>query len=173
MVLRLDDFKARLVKGGSRSNYFQVTINFPSIVRTAPNNTDVAYKAKAASMPGSTIGEIAIPFRGRKLYVAGDREYETWDVTFINDVDMTVRNALESWHEGISTAVDNIGATDPSSYYADMKVEHLDKAGNITKTYNMIDCWPTAISSIDLSWDNENSIEEFSATFRYHYFTTG
>ena len=172
MTLRLDDFKAQLRGGGSRSNLFQITINFPRIVRNAPSGASVAYMAKSGSMPGSTIGEIAVPFRGRKMYVAGDREYETWDVTFINDVDMVVRNALESWHEGISAAVANIGPTDPSQYYADMKVEHLDKAGRKTKTYNLVDAWPTAISAIDLSFDNENAIEEFSATFRYHYYTT-
>ena len=124
---------------------------------------------KATSMPASTIAPIAVPFRGRQLQIAGDRTFDPWSVTIINDTDFNVRNSFEQWMNGINQHKQNTGLTQPSSYMADMIVEQLDKDGTVEKTYNIRGTFPTNLGAIELSYDSENAIEEFEVELQIQY----
>ena len=166
-ILGVDDMKAKLVGGGARPNLFKVTMSFPSYVTA---NVELAsYMCKATSMPASTIAPIAVPFRGRTLQVAGDRTFDPWSVTIINDTDFNVRNSFEQWMNGINQHKQNTGLTQPSSYMADMIVEQLDKDGTVEKTYNIRGTFPTNLGAIELSYENENAIEEFEVELQIQY----
>ena len=91
----IDEFKAQLTGGGARANQFRVTMNTPGAIATGLDVRRTSFLVKAAALPGRTMGEIAIPFRGRNLYIVGDSEFETWETTIINDTDFMVRNAME------------------------------------------------------------------------------
>jgi hypothetical protein len=166
-ILGVDDFKAKLVGGGARSNLFKVTCNFPGYAGGNPEQA--AFLIKGASMPASTIAPITIPFRGRQLQIAGDRTFEPWTITIINDVNMDVRNSFERWMNGINQHNANTGLSNPTEYSADMLVEQLNKEGEVTKQYNLRGCWPTNISAIDVSYDSENQIEEFTVELQVQY----
>ena len=163
----ISDFKSKLVGGGARANLFQVTVNFPSLA--GGNNELASFLITAASLPASLIASITIPFRGRQLHVAGDRTFEPWNITVINDNSFSIRNAFERWMNAINSHAANTGLTDVSSYSSDMYVDQLDKAGNIIQTYVMRACFPTAISAIDLSAANENTIEQFTVELQVLY----
>jgi len=166
-ILGVDDMKAKLVGGGARPNLFKVTMAFPSYVTA---NVELAsYMVKATSMPASTIAPITVPFRGRQLQVAGDRTFDPWSVTIINDTDFNVRNSFEQWMNGINQHKQNTGLTQPSSYMADMIVEQLDKDGTVEKTYNIRGTFPTNLGAIELSYDSENAIEEFEVELQIQY----
>jgi len=166
-ILGVDDMKAKLVGGGARPNLFKVTMAFPSYVTA---NVELAsYMCKATSMPASTIAPIAVPFRGRNLQIAGDRTFDPWSVTIINDTDFNVRNSFEQWMNGINQHKLNTGLTQPSSYMADMIVEQLDKDGTVEKTYNIRGTFPTNLGAIELSYDQENAIEEFEVELQIQY----
>ena len=166
-ILGVDDMKAKLVGGGARPNLFKVTMAFPSYVTA---NVELAsYMCKATSMPASTIAPIAVPFRGRNLQIAGDRTFDPWSVTIINDTDFNVRNSFEQWMNGINQHKANTGLTQPSSYMADMIVEQLDKDGTVEKTYNIRGTFPTNLGAIELSYENENAIEEFEVELQIQY----
>ena len=91
--MSIDNFKANLTGGGARANQFRITFTTaPLAPITIPSSSQ--FLCKAAALPGQTITEIAVPFRGRNLYLAGDREFETWDSTFINDTNFDIRNAI-------------------------------------------------------------------------------
>ena len=166
-ILGVDDMKAKLVGGGARPNLFKVTMSFPSYVTA---NVELAsYMCKATSMPASTIAPIAVPFRGRQLQIAGDRTFDPWSVTIINDTDFNVRNSFEQWMNGINQHKQNTGLTQPSSYMADMIVEQLDKDGTVEKTYNIRGTFPTNLGAIELSYDSENAIEEFEVELQVQY----
>ena len=166
-ILGVDDMKAKLVGGGARPNLFKVTMSFPSYVTA---NVELAsYMCKATSMPASTIAPIAVPFRGRNLQIAGDRTFDPWSVTIINDTDFNVRNSFEQWMNGINQHKQNTGLTQPSSYMADMIVEQLDKDGTTEKTYNIRGTFPTNLGAIELSYDSENAIEEFEVELQIQY----
>ena len=166
-ILGVDDMKAKLVGGGARPNLFKVTMAFPSYVTA---NVELAsYMCKATSMPASTIAPIPVPFRGRTLQVAGDRTFDPWSVTIINDTDFNVRNSFEQWMNGINQHKQNTGLTQPSSYMADMIVEQLDKDGTTKKTYNIRGCFPTNLGAIELSYETGDTIEEFEVELQVQY----
>jgi len=166
-ILGVDDFKSKLTGGGARSNLFKATVNFPGYAGGDVELT--SFLIKAAQLPSSVIAPITIPFRGRQLQIAGDRTFEPWTITVINDVDMNVRNAFERWMNGINQHNNNTGLSNPTDYQADMIVEQLNKAGEVTKRYDFRGTFPTNVSSIELSYDTENTIEEFTVELQVQY----
>ena len=181
----ISQFKSALVGGGARPNLFEVELTpFPTAAANAdwdPNN--FRFMCKAAQLPASTIANIDVPFRGRIFKVAGDRSVDTWTVTVINDENFAVRNAFEEWMEGIAKLDNNLGATDPSAYMANATVYQLGRgstsssqdnggeSNSVLKEYVFEDIFPTEVSSIDLSYDSSDTIEEFTVTFQVQTFS--
>ena len=166
-ILGVDDFKSKLVGGGARANMFKVTCNFPGYAQGDVELT--SFLVKGAQMPASIISPIMVPFRGRQLQIAGDRTFEPWSITVINDVDFSVRGAFERWMNGINNHNENTGLSNPTDYQADMIVEQLNKAGEVTKKYDIRGTFPTNLSAIELSYDSENQIEEFTVELQVQY----
>ena len=110
-----------------------------------------------------------IPFRGRQLKVAGDRTFDAWTITVINDTEFKIRNAMERWMNGMNGHQQNTGLTNVTDYEADLIVDQIDKDGSILKTYNFRGCFPTAVSPIDLNYASENEIERFTVEFQVQY----
>ena len=167
---KISDFKSRLSGGGARPNLFEVELAFPDAVSIA---NDVLQKSrflvKAAALPTSTIAPVDIPFRGRILKVAGDRTFETWTVTVINDTDFAIRSAFEKWMNAINKLDDATGLTNPESYQKDAQVHQLDRDGSTLRSYKFWDIYPTNISTIDLSYETTDTIEEFTVEFQVHW----
>ena len=174
-ILGIDDIKAQLQGGGARPNLFQVTMNFPAGITgrssqlTGADSTKASYMCKMASLPGSTIAPIEVPFRGRKLQIAGDRTFDPWSITVINDTDFGVRNKYEEWMNEINEHRRNTGLTDPTSYMADMIVDQLDKDGTVLKSYDIRGTFPTTLGPIELDYGSENVIEEFEVELQVQY----
>jgi len=166
-ILGVDDFKSKLKGGGARPNLFNVKVNFPAYALGDAELT--SFMAKGAQLPASQMGEIVVPFRGRQLKIAGDRTFDVWTITVINDTGFEVRNAMERWMNGINSHNENTGFNDPAEYQTDLTVDQLDKDGLVLKTYNFRSCFPTEVSAIDLSYDTESTIEEFTVTFQVQY----
>ena len=166
---KITDFKSKLTGGGARSNLFEVVLNFPAL---APASSEVLDKSrflvKAANLPASNISDITVPFRGRILHVAGDRTFDSWTVTIINDTDFSIRSAFEKWMNAINRVSDNTGSTDPASYQADAYVYQLDRNGDTLRSYHFYDLFPTNISPINLSYDTEG-IQEFTVEMQVHW----
>ena len=178
----LSNFKSQLIGGGARPNLFEVELTtLPDAVQ-GWEAEKFRYLCKAAALPASNIANIDVPFRGRIFKVAGDRTFDVWTVTVINDEDFILRNAFESWMDQISKLSNNLGATEPASYMTDATVYQLgrgsvknskDSSGEVNsvlKEYKFIDIFPTAISAIDLSYDTGDAIEEFTVDFQVQTF---
>ena len=167
----IDDFKANLIGGGARANQFRVTITPPSGIAIGLDVRRTSFLVRASNLPAQTLGEIAIQFRGRQIYIAGDRSFEdAWTVTFMNDTDFMIRNAMERWSNGINDLADNTGVIAPADYQTDLTVEQLDRDDTVLKTYIFRSAWPTSTSAIELSSDQADAIEEFEVTWRYQHF---
>ena len=163
-------FKSKLAGGGTRPNLFEVEIAFPN--ETAIDN-DTKEKSrfliKAAALPASNITPIDVNFRGRILKIAGDRTFDTWTVTVLNDVDFSIRAAFEKWMNLINKMEDNTGEQDPAVYQPDAYVHQLDRDGSTLRTYKFHDVFPTQVSQIDLSYDTTDAIEEFTVEFQVQW----
>ena len=182
----LEDFKARLIGGGARPNLFEVEINFPTfaLVGDTPGtgiNDDTRsvsdltqFMCKAAQLPASNIAEIPVPFRGRVLKVAGDRTFDPWTITVINDTDFQIRTAFEKWMNGINKHDDNSGIVTPADYQRDAYVMQFGRAADgskipVHKAYRFYGVFPTNVSEIEVSYDNSDVIEEFTVTLQVQW----
>ena len=170
-MANIDDFKANLIGGGARANQFRVTITPPAGIAIGLDVRRTSFLCTATNLPASTLGEIAVPFRGRNIYVSGDRPApETWTVTFYNDTDFMIRNAMERWQNGINDYAENTGVTSPADYQTDLFVEQLDRDDTVLKTYIFRNSYPLTIAAIDLSSAEAGELETFEVTWRYQHF---
>ena len=180
----LDKFKSMMTGGGARSNLFEIELDWPDNVKIeTEGNFDLRTRmlVKAASLPASTISNIAIPFRGRQLKIAGDRTFEPWSITVINDIDFDIRNSFERWMNLMNKHEDNAGLTDPTEYQKNIIVRQLgrskvqgmstkDEEIPVLKEYQFRGVLPTTVSSIDLSYENTDAIEEFTVELEYQWY---
>ena len=188
----LSQFKAKLIGGGARPNLFEVSIpTFPTAIAEAWSRGDDAengifkFLCKSTALPASNLGSIEIPFRGRTLKVAGDRTFDDWTVTIINDEDFKLRTAFERWSNVMSRLDDATGVTNPTSYMTDGYVQQLGRGSqvgaasndggesSVLRSYKFFDVFPVTVGEIALSYDTTDTLEEFDVTFRYQYFTIG
>ena len=184
----ITNFRDRLVGGGARPNMFEVNITLPEQI--APNgdiSQDMRFLVKGAEIPAAVIGNIPVPFRGRVLPVAGDRTFNPWTVTVINDAQFNIRDAMEQWSNLINDLQFDVGDISPADYQTKAEVFQLSrqsqgsggqsagKGGEIIqtlRTYNFEGIYPTEVSSIALDYGATDQIEEFQVTFNYLYWTT-
>ena len=169
-MANINDFKAKLAGGGARANQFKVTMPFPGYAQVGGEIEDLAFLCRSTSLPGMTVPSFNVPFRGRAIKIAGDRTIEDWSVTCYNDTDFKLRNAFERWSNGINNLTDNEGLTNPADYQVDAFVDQLDRNGASIKNYTLRGAFPNTIAPIELTYDEQSAIEEFSVTFSYQYF---
>ena len=182
----LDAFKGKMVGGGARPNLFECELFFPDdAIPINSSKDEIADKSrflvKSAQLPASNIAPILVPFRGRNLKIAGDRTFEPWTITIINDVDFKIRTAFERWMNLINKHEDNAGLTDPTAYQKDLFVRQLGRASlegstptsasqlPVLKMYKFHGTFPTRISDIALSYDSSDTIEEFSVELQVQW----
>ena len=168
---KITDFKSKLSGGGARSNLFECELAFPPAVNVEGLN-DILNKArflvKAANLPASNVAPIEVPFRGRVLKIAGDRTFDTWTITIINDTDFAIRSAFEKWMNTINRVSDNTGTTNPADYQADAFVFQLDRSCETLRKYKFYDVFPTQVAPIELSYDAQG-IQEFQVELQVLY----
>jgi hypothetical protein len=168
----INEFKSRLSGGGARANQFKVTMTFPGYSSVGGETSDLSYLCTATSIPGQSLGTVAVPFRGRVLNLVGDRTFAPWSMTVLNDTDFKIYRGLERWMNGINNITDNEGLTDPNDYQVDGFIDHLDRDGNSIKQYQLRGCFPTSLDGIALSYGTNDAIEDFGVTLDYQYFET-
>ena len=168
----INDFKAKLRGGGARANQFRVTMPFPGFASVGAETETMSFLTTSTSLPGMTVTEVAIPFRGRELYVAGDRTFADWSITVLNDTNFKLRNAFERWQNGINNMTDNEGLSNPVDYQVDAFIDQLDRNGNTLKSYTLRGAFPVDIAAIDLNFATNDEVETFGVTFQYQYFET-
>ena len=186
----ISQFKSKLIGGGARPNLFEVQVNFPDGINLAiqgdnPEGFDgdrFRFLCKSAALPASNVNNLEVPFRGRTLKVAGNRTFDPWQITVINDEDFGHYRSFQAWAQNIAQYGDSSGLTDPSSYMGQATVYQLGRNissqqgsnspatdSKILAQYKMVDIFPTAVGAIDLSYDSDNAIEEFTVDFQVQY----
>lgn len=193
------DFRNR-IGDLARPNLFQVEIGFPSIVDSgspasgaAPGSQEQrtqesagasqagsgaqslslsSFLVKAANIPASTVGVIEVPYRGRTLKIAGDRTFEPWTVTVLNDKGFALRSKFEEWSTKIQALQQNLQEPRTiAEYQANAVVRQYDRQGGVVRSYQFVGIWPSNISAIDLAWDSNDTAEEYTVEFQVQYWT--
>lgn len=163
MAFSINEFKSQLVGGGARGALFQVQITNPII---GAADFKIPFMVKAAEIPESQTGSFTVPYFGRLVKYAGDRQFGPWTVTVINDEDFSIRNAMEAWSNSINSHITNF-RTSPFDYKAQAQVTQYGKDGLVLREYTFEGLFPTVIAPISLAWADQDTIEEFQVTFEY------
>ena len=121
----IQDFKSHPHWGGARPNLFEVVLTNEFPGSTGYDAEDFSILCKAANLPASNIASIDVPFRGRIFKVAGDRTFDTWTVTVINDIDFRIRTAMEAWMQLSDNTGNGSGFTNPADYQVDAVVKQF------------------------------------------------
>lgn len=188
MALGISDFKSNF-HGGARNNLFRVQMEIPNLEGTSGNDKNsLTYLVKATSFPASTVTPLEIPFRGRIFKIAGQRTFEEWTVTVINDTDFAIRTALEQWSASMSyhdvntsdfsgkgSGIGSGSGKGFAGYCVDANViqlKHGSQEHSDDYTYTFKDLWPSTIGAIDLAMEGE-AIQEYQVTFQYQYWFSG
>ena len=173
-------FISKLAKEGARSALFKVTATLKGVnlVSTQDGSALLPFMCKGVQMPTSSVGIVTVNYFGRPVKFPGNRTFEDITLTFINDEGYAVRNRIENWMDQINQMETNkrVTATSgKSGYVADLELQPLTKTGSTagTQNYKFINCFPTSLDAIDLSWDSNDQIMEFTTTWAYDYFTHG
>tara|TARA_A100001011_G_scaffold10329_1_gene11477 strand:- start:5294 stop:5890 length:597 start_codon:yes stop_codon:yes gene_type:complete len=177
----ITDFRARMTGGGARSNLFEVEITFPGGLAISESlvSDKVPFLVKAAEIPASNLGNIPVPYRGRVLPIAGDRTFDPWTVTVINDTDFSIRDAMERWSNSINDIQTAQGTINPEDYQTSARVFQKSREGigpgdteKDLRIYKFEGIYPNVVSSIPLDFGATDQIEEFQVTFNYLYWET-
>ncbi len=165
----LNTFVQNLAGGGARANQYEIQITGSPV----PNGT-FSFLCRSAQIPGMTVGEVPVAYRGRQIFVAGDRTYDAWTVTVFSDTAWSLRSSFETWSDKIAEMDESIkGAVAPNDYYGIAQVKQFDRAGGRKAYYVLQDVWPTAVDPIDLAYDTNDAVMEFSVTLRFNYMEYG
>jgi hypothetical protein len=171
LSFNINQFKANgLQFNGSRPSLFKVLLSAPAGVgvNILPRSE---FLVKAASLPAMSIDYIDVPYMGRKIKVAGDRTYQDWNVTVMNDEDFGLRAMFETWNNMMNVVVSNVldESVAPSGYKVDMQVLQMTKTGDVARSYNFVGAFPYMIDAMPLGWEMTNQIGEFGVTFAYDW----
>ena len=172
MAFAISEFKSNLKGGGAKSALFQVDLSYPSIVNSP--STNARFLISAASIPASTVGTYDVFYHGKSIKVAADRTYDAWETTIINDEDFGVRKSIEQWMGLLSNHELNTRSSfggikkegKNADYKQDLIVDQYSKSGKIIQTYKFLGAFPTALSSIELGWENP-VMQTYTCTWTY------
>lgn len=172
MAFNVNEFRSQMLGDGARPNLFEVSMPFPAFAAPGNAQTKMTFMCKTAQLPGSTVNTVPVQYFGRELKFAGNRVFQDWTISVINDEDFVIRNAFERWMNGLnshSLNVRNPAAATPNGYTVDAGVTQFGKGGNTLKKYKFIGVFPTDLSPIDVDWGSNDTIEEFTVTLSYQW----
>ena len=168
----INTFVQNLKGGGARANQFQVQITAtPAGVALGEEFT---FLCRSAQIPAMTIGEVAVPYRGRQVFVAGDRTFDAWTTTVFSDAAWSIRGNLEKWSNSMQDMGNwSYGLKGPQDYYGEATVTQMDRNDSAVNKYTLYNLWPQTIDPIDLAYDTNDAVMEFGVTWRFNYMDSG
>jgi hypothetical protein len=172
MAFNVNTFRSSMIGDGARPNLFECEINRPNGLDTGVDASAIRFKARAAQLPGSTVNQVPVMYFGRELKFAGNRIFQDWTVTVLNDEDFSIRNSFEKWMNALNSHLGNIReVNNPLFYTSESYVTQYGKQGpeSRLKRYKFVGMFPVDISPIELDWGANDTIEEFAVTFAYQW----
>jgi len=165
---------ASVVGAAGRANKYRVAFTWPAGIQGVTPLYDVDVLAKATAAPTRELGQIELWNQGRKLIIPGDTVYDNaWNVDFYLTENHQIRYDLIKWMDACDNYQKNTHTGDPSQIFADLRVEQLDSAGNVTAQYTLHHAFPQTVGEIAYGADSADTPAEFTVTFAYSDWVTG
>jgi len=153
--MKVDKFAAQAATDYARPNLFEISVD----------GMDIEAVAKAGSLPAATVGVVEVPYQNRKIKVPGDRTFADWTVTIINDESYAIRQLFLEWQKGIQEFDEWKGDTGPQAAHRTISVQPLTRTDKYTDHAWELMGWPSEVGAIDLSWESNDAVQEYTVTF--------
>lgn len=180
MAFNIDTFRTKISDGGARNSLYEISLTWPTGVRVTASgdaaSSNPSILCISTSIPGKSINNIPMQYRGRTVNIPGNSQFNTWTTTIINN-DGTIRNTILDWIRILGgafdgTRTDTLGGTTAvplnNNLFSTGKVSQLSKSGTVVQEYNFTNMFPLSISAINLDWGDDNP-QQFSCTWRFDY----
>jgi hypothetical protein len=166
--------------GGTRPNRFEVDLStaFPNnLIKVFQPNENEKFKIYAANLPQADLGTLQVPYRGRILHLAGDRNYTTWTIGVYDDNNNdNLWKSFQHWkdrmdgHEthqvGGAVAVNEFSFR---SLQTTWRISQLDLNGRIIRKMELYNCWPEQVSALNLDM-NSSKFSVFSVNIVFDWY---
>lgn len=169
MTMNITNFRNQLGRGGARPNQFRVILTYPNVVGGGPGEQTLL--VTGASLPASNVSPTIVQYRGREVKLAGERTFDPWTVTIMNDTSMKLRKDFEFWSDAVNSRQTNGGELTPSSYMTQLYVDQLDRNDSVIRSYTITDAFPSLVSEVALQYGQNDVVSEFQVTFQYQTFS--
>ena len=149
-------------------------LNNTPIIVYSEENTGNAVLVKTTTLPSTTIGNVEIPYQGRKINIPGDRAAPA-------DMSMTIiynQGSGYNIHKYFHDAMNEIQPSDETG------VSHMDllnntvsigvkdpenPAGGILHEYKLFGVIPINIGAVEISHETTDALVTFDVTIQYTY----
>ena len=178
-MARLNDFLGALKNGGARSNQFRASITPPSGSGVNIDNA-VQYLLTSTTLPTLTISSIPLMYRGRQVFVTGERTYDPWEINILSDRSQDLLHAFQDWHNqlgDIGNVLSRSGVGDePRAYYGSAVIQQLTRGSETTtdetpiRTYYLYDVWPAVVAGYEVNFETEGLVTS-GVTLMFNYMT--
>lgn len=152
--------------GGTRPNRFEVDLSsaFPTQTKVFKPNVKEKFKIYAASLPSAELGTIQVPYRGRLLSFAGDRNYSTWTIGVYDDNNEdNLWRSFQHWKDRLDGHVSHqVGGGVPVNDFSyktlqtTWTINQLDLNGSVLRTITLFNCWPEQVTALNLDMTSAN-----------------
>jgi hypothetical protein len=154
--------------GGTRRHSYRVNCVLPT------GKPILEFNAYAFALPASIINEIGVPYRGRNLYIPGDRDYQPFTLSILDDTGSdagSIYSNLMEWQRSLNDHLSNTSDTGPNANRQVWTLEHLDYYTETPiKKITLKGVWPVSVGPVVLSSASKNEFMTFDTTVRYDYF---
>ena len=164
----ISQFKGLLGAGGARPNQFRVDMTYPAVLGIKSSSQSLLISS--AALPASNVNPCIVLYRGREVRLAGERTFDPWSITVINDTTMGMRDNFERWSNILNDRFNNGGVIIPDLYMADLLVHQLDRNDATIRSYIIRGAFPIVVSETGLRYDLNDHVSEFSVTLVYQTF---
>ena len=173
MAFSIDTFTSKFLKGGALASLFKAKLLSTKGTSNSTSIGDFEFLCKATTLPGDTIDVATVTYMGRGINIPSNRAAVQWTTTIYNDEGMEIRNHIESWMEQLNSHRTNVRAANKiriNSYTGTLEVQTFGKEGhgNLKKSYEFIDAWPSAVGEITVDWET-NDIQTYDITWEFSY----
>lgn len=159
----ISELKSVLTNGVPFKNKYRVILNFPNGISSLKSKT-LNTLCQNASLLSRKVNASNVWCRGRRLTVRNEQEYtESFELTFIEDMNMSVRKNMEVWLDFIDNYNGKI--LDHDKYKTEVIVQQLDMEEKPIYSYRFYDVFITEIGQLDFNDSSQNENVITSCTF--------
>ena len=174
MAFRVDEFFSKLPGGGARGNLFEVSSEAPAALALA-STADLKFLVQASTVPGATIGVTELNYFGKAVKLAGNKTFDDWTTTILNDEDFYIRRLMEQWQESIlgnSSNTRALGVLTSSAYTGTGTITQYSKNGAAIREYKIANIWPNTLAELTLDWSENDTVQTYDVTWSYSHWVS-